>query len=672
MKPRLFGFLLAIAVCLTLAPEAFCRPLATPAEIAKVVRDAATYEPGQSREPFRRLEGWVGQSVSDADTRKVLEAGLVELLAPSSTFEARRFACKQLGIMGSKSALPALARLLKSDDTVSIACLALTTYPPGKADEALRDALASAPSSARIQIINTLGDRRDSEAVKLLAQLAGGADRSVAEAAIASLGKIGDEAAWQAIASLRKAVALDLAPALTEASVRCAAGLAASGNHKSAIAAYQELLVPSQPAYIRRASLEALLRLDKDRGEERIFQVIRGSDPALKPVAIAAIRSLKSKQASERFAAELPRLQPQEQVWMIDSLAARSDPAARAAIEKSLSAPDANVRRAAIVALGRVGEVSSVALFARALANSDDPEERRAIESAMIGLGGGAPVDKAILSELKKASSNSRVGLIAVLARRQGPAANAVLFEETGNPDPAVAQAAFRALGKTATGSDLSAVLRRLVDARDAAVRAEAESTAAQTLGRVEDAALRSAAVIDAIQRPQTADSIISLLPLLPRCGDASALTMLKAAQSDRDARVRDAAVRALADWPDASAWDALVGIYRQGSTEALRGLALRGLVRLAGEENAHPDSKLMDRYRQLLTDARGEADLRLILGALGSAAHPDALQLAVPLLANAGVRPEAEVAVKKIAESIKAQHPQAAQEALQKIQAKP
>ena len=62
------------------------------------------------------------------------------------------------------------------------------------------------------------------------------------------------------------------------------------------------------------------------------------------------------------------------------------------------------------------------------------------------------------------------------------------------------------------------------------------------------------------------------------------------------------------------------------------------------------PDSKLMDRYRELLDDARGDADLRMILGALGGAADPDALQLALPLCANAGVRAEAEVAVKKIA----------------------
>ena len=84
------------------------------------------------------------------------------------------------------------------------------------------------------------------------------------------------------------------------------------------------------------------------------------------------------------------------------------------------------------------------------------------------------------------------------------------------------------------------------------------------------------------------------------------------------------------------------------------------------------PDAKLVERYRQLLAGARSDADLRLILGALGGAAQPGALQLALPLLDNAGVRAEAEVAVKKIAEAIKAQHPQAAQEALKRLQSKP
>jgi len=132
----------------------------------------------------------------------------------------------------------------------------------------------------------------------------------VAEAAIASLGKIGDEAAWEAIASLRKTAAPDRAPALTEASVRCAAGLAASGNHKTAIAAYQELLCPLSAGLHPPRSLEALLRLDKDRGEERILRAIRGSDSALKTGCHCRVRSLRSKQPRKGSPPSCPACNP--------------------------------------------------------------------------------------------------------------------------------------------------------------------------------------------------------------------------------------------------------------------------------------------------------------------------------------------------------------------------
>ena len=136
MKTRLLGVLLPVFFYLVFATTAVCGPSLTRAEIARLVAEAATYQPGQSCEAFRRIEEWVSRSVSDAATRQTLEGGLVQLLAPSATFEARRFACKQLGIIGGKDALPSLAKLLLSDETVGIACVALTTYPSGKADEA--------------------------------------------------------------------------------------------------------------------------------------------------------------------------------------------------------------------------------------------------------------------------------------------------------------------------------------------------------------------------------------------------------------------------------------------------------------------------------------------------------------------------------------------------------
>ena len=670
MTPRFHALLLSIAVCSPFAPTVSSAAPPTKAEIAKIVAEAATYAPGQSREALRRLEELVREPTSAV--RKQLEAGLVQLLAPTATFEARRFACKELGIIGSKSALPALTSMLKSDETAGIACLALTTYPPGKADDILRAALPAAQGSARIQIITTLGDRRDAKAVKPLAPLTADADLAVAEAAVAALGKIGDMAAWKVVTAVPKAANPALQPVLTEATLRCAEAFAASGDQKAALPVYEGLLGSSQPAYIRRAAFAALLRLDAPQAQPRILQALRGSDDALKPIAIAEVRHLPSPDASQVFAAELPNLSAQEQVWLINSLSVRGDAAACSAIGNSLASTNAAVRRAAISAMDRVGDTWSVALLTRVLDRSRDPEEIHAIELALISLRGDQQTDRAIVVALRKSSGNTRAELITALARREGSSANALLLAETAKSDPAATKAALRALGKTATPKDVTPLLERLTGAPNAEMRAEAESAVAQALPRIDSPTRRSALVRAALGWAQGPESHIALLGLLPACGDPAALDALKAATVDADADVRDAAVRALADWPDGSAWDALSAIYRQPQTESQRQLALRGLVRLAGDENTHPSARLADRYRQLLAGAHTDSERRLILGALGGSAQPETLDLAVSLLSQSSVRPEAEVAVKKIARAIKAQHPKAAEAALNRLDENP
>jgi HEAT repeat protein len=669
MKSRLLPLFFSLLVCPLLVSAAAADKAPTKADIAKVVAEAGAYQPGQSREPFRRMEEWL--RLPSSSVRKQLEAGLVQLLSPGSTYEAQEFACTQLGIIGSKTSLPALSHLLKSDQTAGIACLALTTYPAGKADEVLRAALPSSSGVARIQIINTLGDRRDSHAVKLLVPLASDTDLSVARAAIFALGKIGDRAAWKGIAALPTNAQPDLQPAITEATLRCAETRAAERDAKVAKALYEGLLAPSQPTYVRRAALDALLRLDKAQAQQRILEVLHGSDAALKPVAIANVRALPSPKASAVFAAELPNLQGPEQVWMIDSLAVRAETAACTAIGNSLASPHAPVRREAIDALGRIGGTWCVPLFARALADSTDADERRAIQSALIVLPGGGLTDRAIIAALKKSSGGTRALLVTAIARREGPTANMLLLAEAGQSDPAVATAAFRALSKTAGSKELTPLLELLTHASDAEVRAEADGATAQAIARTKDPANRSSAVKAALGWAQSVDSRIALLELLPACGDAAALNTLKSATVGPDTRLRAAAVRALADWPDISGWEVMIAVYHQPISEAARGLIMRGLVRLVVDENAHPNAKLIAHYRELLSAARSDADLRLILGALGGAADPEALQLALPLLENTGVRAEAEAAVKKIATAIKAQHPQAAEEALKRLQSK-
>jgi HEAT repeat protein len=640
----------------------------TAEDIPQLVNEAAAYQPGQSLEPFRGMELLVRESVSRPALRGRLEAGLVGLLGPSSSLEAKRFACQQLGIVGSGAALPALARLLANEETAGIACLALTTYPRGKADEVLREALATVSGASRIQVITALGDRRDLRAVRVLAKTAGDPGVEVAEAAIAALGKIGDAAARKAIAGLRSQARPELEPALTEAALRCAERLSASGNRRAAVAAYEELLDSAPAARVRRGAFDALLRLDERRRRQRIIEALNGMDSALKPLAIAAVGTLPADVSSEPFIAEMHKLTPAEQVWMMDSLANREDLTARLAISVNVSSPHTPVRLAAIRALGRVGDASVVPIFARAFDSSKNAEESRVIETALVNLRGGAATDKAITAEAKRCSGKARASFIPVLARRLGPAANPIFFADTENQDAAVATAAFRALGKTAAESDAPALVEALVDLHDKEVRPDAENAALKALAKVQSAASRSALVRGALGRARTIDSRRSLLRLLPGCADAHALAALKTAVADSDPGIRDAAIRALAEWPDAAAWDTLAGLCNQSDNEVLQGLALRGLVRLASEENGRPDSVLAGRYLMLVASARTDADFRLVLGALAGVAHPDALHLAVSLLSRPGLRAEAEAAVRRIAEAIKGQYPDAAKEALRQI----
>jgi HEAT repeat protein len=671
MKNKSVGLsLLTYLIGLAVLP-AFSGQLPTQAELDATLSAAAVYESGQNLEAFRRIEEWVRQSGSEPRLRSQLEAGLIKLLDSSSTFEARRFACKELGIIGTENALPALSGLLQDETTAGMACLALTTYPPGRADEELRTALSSAGGTARIQIINTLGDRRVAKSVETLSRFASDNEPAAAEAAIAALGKIGSRSAWKVIETSRPRAALGLAPLWTEAMLRCGEKIAASGHQKMIITAFEGLLTESEPAYIRRAALQTLIQTDKDQGEERIVKVLHGLDPVLKPVAIAAVRSLRAAGATQKFAGETPNLAPDEQVWMIDSLAARAGPDACSAITGCLTSSHPIVQQAAISALGRIGDASTVGVLAHALANSQEPERRRAIESALVSLGGGTETDKRLTVELKGSTGAARVHLLTALAKREGEAANPLLLREIDSTDAATAKAAFHALGQSATERELPVLLNKFSNLGSADVRSEAEGAAREALGSIEDESRRSTIVRDALRQVAGVESRTSLLSLLPVCADSAALDTVKAATTDPDSRVRDTAIRTLADWPNGSARDALVALSQQPQSETLRGVVFAGLVRLTGEENEHADAGLVDRYRQLLSSAHGEAETKLVLGALGGANTPEALQLVIPLLSEPGVHAEAAAAVKRIAQSIKTKHPEAAAEALQKLEAK-
>jgi HEAT repeat protein len=655
-----------VAVCLASSCAATLL-IAAPAgpnqdsDIPRLISETAQYESGQSMQSLRRLEELIRQSAADPGLRRQIETGLAQLLLSRATPEAKQFACQQLATIGTEASLPALSELLKKEDGVSLACQVLGTHPSTRANDVLRQGLDELRTPARAQIISTLGERQDTGSVEKLVALTNDPDISVATAAVGALGKIAGPPARQAIASLRKNSKPELAGTVVEASMNAAEKLSAAGDRQAAASIYQDLLAPQQPANVRRGAFESLLQLDEDAGEQRILEALRGSDPVLVPVAIAGVRVLRSERASEKFAQTLPKLAPQEQAWLIETLAGRPDPVSQAAVQNSLRSTNLTVRLAAIEGIGKAGGPSSVAPLVEALVNAKEPRERSAIEKALSGAGGGAEMDQALIEAFGRGPVAVQERLIPVLTRRGGRAAIPALLSAADREQ--TASAAFQALAVLANSKDLPLLLDKLINLSIASARTDAEAAVGHALLAIDDHKERSQKICEALASAQSIPARCSLVRLLPICANAQALEVVQLSLEDRDSEVRDAATRSLADWPNVNAWPKLLELYRHPSKEPYRVLALNALVRLAEEENARPTPTVIVRYRALLESARGPADKKLILGALASLVYPDALSLVQPMVTDPEVRAEAELAVQRIREGLRKQNAESGKE---------
>ncbi|MEA3226639.1 MAG: hypothetical protein U9Q07_11880, partial [Planctomycetota bacterium] len=86
------------------------------AGIDKKLATIVTYERGMDRQPLIAVEKLIRESQSKPEQRKYVEERLAELIA-DATLEGKSFICKQLCFIGTAYSVPAVAKLLTSEET---------------------------------------------------------------------------------------------------------------------------------------------------------------------------------------------------------------------------------------------------------------------------------------------------------------------------------------------------------------------------------------------------------------------------------------------------------------------------------------------------------------------------------------------------------------------------
>jgi HEAT repeat protein/type 1 glutamine amidotransferase len=617
------------------------------------------FDYGKDLKALRLVERLVQKAVGDRAAQREMAQRLIAILSePQAAEGARLFCCQQLAFVGSENDVPLLAKLLEDAKTEEMARYALQVIPGEASRAALRSALEKAQGEALIGVVNTLGACRDAQAVEALAKRLTHPDAKVAAAAVRALGRIGTP---QAAEALGKAQPAKPVPAeFLDALLGCAERLAAAGDPAAGLL-YQQLAAPDQPRLVRLAALRGLATTRQAQALPMVLEAIGGSDTELQAIAMGLLRQIPGPEATRAMVELMGKLKGRDLAALMDALGQRGDKSAREAVAAYVDAQDEAVRAAAVEALGRLGDVSTVS---KLLQLATEPGPLGKVARTSLTRLSGPGVDEALLAAAEKSEPAARVILVRALADRGAAAATPMLLKALADADANVRRAAVEALSAVGTPDSYAKLVEALLGGMLPADPAEKALLA--MAGRMPEPAARLAPVVAALPAAQP-EGKASLIRVLRGLSGAEALRAVRAALSDTDATVRDAAVRALADWNDDAPVDDLLKIVKESPDATHRVLALRGYLRLARTVKGGPEQqlRLLRQVQQVVTapDAR-----KMLLAGLSDVADPGALEVAAGMLGEEGLQAEAAVAVLRIARAIAQAHPAAVKEALEKV----
>ncbi len=235
------------------------------------------------------------------------EQVLLAVLRSEAPAAEKAVACKLLAIHGSGSAVPDLAKLLPDPQLSSWAQIALEAIPGPEADAALRNATDLLEGQLLVGTINSIGVRRDANAVDVLTARLQDEDAEVASAAAVALGHIGNEAATKSLRGALAAASAEVRSAAAEGCVLCAERLHAEGNASEAAAIYDEVRQADVPEQrIIEATRGAILARNQE-GIPLLIEQLRSPDKKRFQLALSTAREFPGGEVDQALAAEVGR-----------------------------------------------------------------------------------------------------------------------------------------------------------------------------------------------------------------------------------------------------------------------------------------------------------------------------------------------------------------------------
>lgn len=616
-----------------------------------ILKRLAVFEHGGGEEPLFQLRDYVLSHKQSPEARQACEETLVTFLRGTATADGKRAVCRSLRLIGSGYSVPILAGMLSDGERSDMARYALENIPGTEADAALISALNKTRGPLRAGTIASLGQRRSAGAVSPLKILFAGSDGETAAAAGTALGQIGDSKATEALIAALERMEEPLKSVAASALLRCAEDRMAENLPNRALVLYDRVLRARIPLNLKRAALRGKIASAGSESPRMLMDILSGRDDSLYETAISMVPVVFDTADLPFLRRRFPDLPAGSQRQILTLFAAFPAREVRSTVIAAAGSSDPGVRLEALRVLAKVGDGTTVPLLAERAFRGRGEEQASA--RASLRAMPGSDADAAILDLLGRASPGVRAELIQAIAERRIPAGKARLMELAASAEASDRLASIRGLRILAGMEDFVQLLNLLPALDDETEKEEMENTSAAVALKSGRRELRAATVRGILAHTDEARHRGPLIRVLGKIGDDGSLPLLRNFLESGDAGLVDSAMRALADWPTATARDDLFVLARTASSLAHRVLALRAFVRLTGFESFRRPQAVVESLAQVLPLAGRAEERLLILGVLPDFPCSEALRLAESLKADVGIGSEARAAAERIRERL-------------------
>jgi HEAT repeat protein len=575
---------------------------------------------------------------------------LIAVLRSDAPKGEKAITCKQLAIYGTEQSVPALAPLLADKELASWARIALEAIPGPACDTALRDALGKLQGRLLVGTINSIGVRRDAQAVGALVQKLDDANSSVASAAAVALGHIGGEQATKALSQSLADAPADVRSAVAEGCILCAEWLLSHGKAAEAVKLYDTIREADVPDQRHLEAIRGAILARRSAGVPLLIEQLRSEDKKRLGIGLRTARELPGRNVTKALGAELASLSPERRPLLLLAVADRSDSAVLPTVHKAAQSGPKDLRITAINILIRLGDVTCVPILLEAVTEDDTELEQAAMET-LVRLP-GKDVDADLLVRLPQAKGKLQQVLIELAGQRQIsealPAVALSLYDNDAGTR-GVAVETIGIIGQDQQAADLVKLLQKTNSSRERAGIRKALLAISGRCGVKCIPHLRALA--------QSRDNELQMIGLhaMAIVGGPDALAAVKSAIKIAEPPVQDEAVRILSNWPnnwpqDSEAGQALLRLARSADKMSHQVLGLRGFFQYIRGAKKLSNEQKVTRVVDLMSHIKRPEEKRLAIAVLGDAPSSSALELLTTFVEDSAVVEEAYSAIVQIA----------------------